>query len=639
MYRLLRVSLLLTLAVTILFTVLNVSRLRFWWTILASICPTAPGQPELQGQPFLRSQPGDVLLVVDNAFIARTGHSEHFETVNWSYAWVNFLEQEAGGSYAIVDWQQFADEPCTDRRLIIISSSACQNIPSLSMLVKLRRTAETGGCVLLETPRSAWRALSGGILEDDTFNASGGASRGRVLAWENLPSAPHGQMRHAESELAKSPVFSFVHATKLLDEGTKGLGIIRDQPALWQRPCGRGWIVTMAFDWGMHLQAMQQGAPSQGWRVREINGAIPALVESQDLALSRDMMNNDFPFADMLEDWLAGYLDAALQLWPRWWRFPYAYDGVLALTHNEVSWDKCSARELSRLEDAGRLPYTVFSAERSASEPGLSIRQAGVNSSGDKASQRFASHIARGLLWKRFRPYISLRQQAAAAVPADLPAQFSRIYNLEWGKYYAKPFRYMAAAGIGLDSSYGPNCGRGYFFGTGLPFQALDRNGWPLGVWEWPFVCRADLNKEHVAYIEELLKQSAISYHQALVPLWQTHITSADSGSANYLRLLASAAAQRRHWLVNFDDYWQFRKNLSRALLQSRLNDGMLEAELSAPADGMAILLHGASCAVKINGHPAVMRPLRYNGERYWLVAVPKGTSLLTARMGGQQDD
>ncbi len=628
----LRLSLLLTLAVILLFGFLHLSQLRFLWALLNSIFCPRPKLPERAGQPYLCRNEADILLLVDTRRIVK---SEHFETTSWSYAWGNFLEQESGGRYALLDWQQLTAEDCRNRRLIIVTSSASQNIPSINVLAELRRIAESGGCVLLETPQAAWRALSGGVLEEDTFNVSGGASRGRVLAYGKLPNRPGGQVLQAEMALEESPVFSFIHATKVLDAGTEGLGVIRDVPALWQRACGKGWIVTLTFDFGMHLQAMQQGAPSQGWRVRELNGAFPILVESQDLALSRDMMDNGRPYADMLEDWLAGFLDGALRLWPRWWRFPYEYDGVLALTCNVTGLERKCASPSAVAEDAAAWPLTVFGscvtegADHGAHASGVSCSSSPFRS--------IAAADSRGILWKRFVPDVPLLKQIERI---DLTAQqgsFCRIYNLDWGGDYAEPFRFMAAAGIDADSSYGPNRSRGYIFGTGLPFQALDDNGCPLGVWEWPFVLRGSLSDENAAYVSALLNESLTEYHQAPVTLWQPLDDSAEADIRRHFGNLAAAARQKRHWLADFNDYWSFHQNRAQALLQSRVQNGRLEVSLRAPISGMAVLLHGSAGDIKINGRPALVRSLRFNGEHHWLVAVPRGSSRLTAESGGFQ--
>ena len=610
----LRLSLLLTLAVILLFGFLHLSQLRFLWALLNSIFCPRPKLPERAGQLYLCRNEADILLLVDTRRIVK---SEHFETTSWSYAWGNFLEQEAGGRYALLDWQQLTAEDCRNRRLIIVTSSASQNIPSINVLAELRRIAENGGCVLLETPQAAWRALSGGVLEEDTFNVSGGASRGRVLAYGKLPNRPGGQVLQAEMALEESPVFSFIHATKVLDAGTEGLGVIRDVPALWQRACGRGWIVTLAFDFGMHLQAMQQGAPSQGWRVRELNGALPVLVETQDLALSRDMMDNDQPYADMMEDWLAGYLDGALQLWPRWWRFPYAYDGVLAMTCNVTGLEKADMpRYPSGIFENEAGPFTVFAADR-------------------RQPAETALPGTRGVLWKRFAPHIPLLQQVDQADLTPQQGRFCRIFNLEWGSDYTEPFRIMAAAGIDVDSSYGPNRFRGYVFGTGLPFQVMDNNGRPLGVWEWPFVLRGGLSAENILYVSNLLTASLNGCHQAPVVLWQPLPRSGGADVRRSFGQLTAAARQKRHWLAGFSDYWSFCQSRAQARLQSRMRNGRLEAFLCAPASGMAVLLHGSAGDIKINGRPALVRSLRFNGEHHWLVAVPQGSSRLTAESGG----
>ena len=414
----------------------NWQRLRSWGPVLITIFYAGPDQSEKQGTSVLRDTSGDALLILSPDSLTQVNPPSYFEQVSWNYAWSNFLEQATGNSFAIADWNSLSVKDVLQRRLIIIASSAAAGTPSPEMLHCLYQFAEDGGCLVLETPSPAWRYLSGGVLESEPSNTCGGSSKGSVLSFENMPHNPYCGPQEAEIALAASPVFTFVHATAKLDQKIKKVGSIGNAPAIWQRSVGRGWIITLAFDLGIHLQAMQQGVPIRHWTAQETTGLVPSLVEAQDLALSRDMIDNDYPYADMLEDWLAGYCDGALRLWPRWWRFPYAYDGILSVTHDEENLGPQAFARLWELEDRLQLRSTIFQICNSASDAQRWTEHrepyCAPNGWTGKASQA----ITWGVHWNRFWPYLPLIQQREYACFPRRNPHFSRIHFLLWGRSY-----------------------------------------------------------------------------------------------------------------------------------------------------------------------------------------------------------
>ena len=604
-------------------------RLRYWCDAFMTIWVNDRLTDLQTGEILCREAPGDAVLVIGGASADVPSDKVAFDSVSWSCAWINFLEQECGGRFSVVHLNRLMTGYDSAERLIIITSSATSETPSQRLLRRLEHFVESGGCVILETPTPAWRHLSGGTLCQLPVNVNASGARSLLLHCERFPHAPRdAQPRQGELRLAEAPLFSYVHDTVGTEPGTAKRGRILDVPALWQRPIGHGWVITLAFDVGFYLQAMQQGVPTIGWKVNEISGLLPGLVESQDLCLSRDITDNDQPYADMFEDWLAEYCDGAMQAWPRWWRFPYDYDGVLALTHDEENLGPQSCEAMWKLEQDLQVRSTLF-AVCSDAQDGQRWRDFSepyhLRAGGEIPS------VSWGLHWNRLWPHIALQHQKRWLETGCGTIRFNRIHYLLWGRDYTAPLRHMAHHGIVLDSSYGPNRGKGYIFGTGLPFHTLDKNGLPLPLWEWPLVAQECWSHVDSDYIEDLLRQSANQYHQAPVVLLHPHRWLSTPEGRQYLRSIVASARRYKHWIANFEEYWQFTRNRARAVMTSHCRGRHLQVKLFAPQEGMGIVLPGRAQNIRINAEETFGRSLRLNGTNHWLVAVPQGESYLSA--------
>lgn len=578
---------------------------------------------------LFRECPGDVVLVVSKAIADNPDEKSAFDSVTWSYAWLNFLEQECGGHFSVVDVSRLHLDYDSDERLVIITSSATKHTPPIHLLHQLEGFVREGGCVVLETPTPAWRPLSGGSLDSVPVNVNASSSRSLLLHGKQFPHQPQDPQPHqGELRLAEAPLFTYVYPTQGTDPGTSIRGRILDAPAMWQRAIGKGWVITLTFDAGMYLQAMQQGVPTIGWKVNEISGLLPGLVESQDLCLSRDMVDNDQPFADIFEDWLADYCEGALQVWPRWWRFPYAYDGVLALTHDEENLGPEACAEMWQLEQEEQVHSTVFAVCSNVDD---GQRWQKYREPYRLYSDHGKPSVSFGLHWNRLWPHVDLSVQKHWLAEGCGSPKFCRIHYLLWGRNYTAPLRCMADNGIVLDSSYGPNRGKGYLFGTGLPFHTIDENGCPLPVWEWPMVAQECWSHVDSAYIDCLLRQSSHEFHQAPVVLLHPHRWLRTPGGKKYLRSIVASARRYKHWIANFGEYLEFAQNRSKASLCSCFRGRHLQSKLVAPQEGLGVVLPGGVLNIKMNGYDAEKRPLRINGNNHWLVYVPMGVNYMSA--------
>lgn len=615
------------LAALLLFVLLPGTR-PYVPTALSLLAPPV-SEPELSGSPALYGGEADALLVVSHEAILRAAKEGRFEAALWSYAWLNLLEQEFGRP-AVADVEGLRASQFEGRRLVVLTRSATLAAPAEGLSEALGRFADAGGVVLLEMPGGDWAGLAGVVLTEGLVNPAARTWRGAPLELEALPPSLRDLPGPSNSGpdlplLRDMPVHTWLKLGLMQDRDVRSLGRLAGQPALYWRPRGRGAVLTLPFDLGFQIQSLQQGTPGgPGWTVPESAGLIPGLVETQDLVASPSMLDNPVPFADLLEGWMASMVEDAGGALPSWWRFPYPFDGVLAVSHDEEEQGLVGFGRLHALENSLDVRATVFVL------PGEDLGRRWPDSADDVE-----------LHWNRFMqgqwpPYrsSSLAEQVAQVgrVRGTAP-RLCRIHYLAWGSDYAAPFRRMAAAGLELDTSYGPNRGRGYLFGTGLPFRALDANGLPLATREWPFVAQEDWSGVDAGWVGSLLEDSARSFHQAPVLLLHPHKWVAGEEGRAYLEEVVEAARRRRHWLAPMAEYHRFLQLRGEALATSRLDGEDLVADLVAPGPGLALRLPGRAQGVLLDGSPARTRRLRSGDRWHVLVEVPPGAHRLTARV------
>jgi hypothetical protein len=84
------------------------------------------------------------------------------------------------------------------------------------------------------------------------------------------------------------------------------------------------------------------------------------------------------------------------------------------------------------------------------------------------------------------------KQHLESKLEQALPP-LNRVHGLQWDPDFDSSFRRLVAAGIRLDSSYGPYADFSpWAFGAVTPFQPLDRDGQLLPILELPFVLQDD---------------------------------------------------------------------------------------------------------------------------------------------------
>ncbi len=605
---------------------LLVPRTRALVPVALSLLLPGLGGTQQAGSVLTRPGPADALVVVSRRALSRAAEAADFDSALRSYAWVGLLEQELGTS-AVLDVDDLRAEDLQARRVVVFTRSATIDSPPPGVLEAARSVAREGAAILLELPTSGWSSLSGLVLGPAPANPRGRVWRGQPLEFQEFPGSLRGaQMGPSLAVLREMPVFTWIAQGLMHDGSVRTLGRLSGQPLVYARPEGRGQVLSLGFDLACQVQALQQGAPAgPGFTVTERNGLVPGLVESQDLVLGPTMLDSVVPCADLLEGWMADLAEDAAGPLPGWWRFPFACDGLAVLSHDEEGRGREAFADLWALEARLGAPSTTFVLT------GRDLPQLWPD-----PSRNLQLH------WNRFMagswpPYEWLDlagQVARLRALRGSRSLLNRNHYLAWGQEYDEPFRQMAAAGLELDSTYGPNRGRGYLFGTGLPFRVLDRDGLPLPVWEWPFVSQENWSGADAAFVQSLLQDSSRAWHQAPVVLLHPHRWVATPEGRQFLEGFVRQARALRHQVTTMEDYHGFLQMRSGARIRSRFHGGVLEADLEAPGPGLALRLPANLSQVQLDGRPARVRQVRLNDRLRLLVEVPPGAHRLRAVKG-----
>ena len=592
-------------------------RLYFWPRLAMTTVTQVPKEAEKQGVPQVPSGGAhDIVLVSDFKAIEKAAALKSFDTMVWSQAWMNLLEQECG--YALnIDVHRLTPDIISQARAIIITRSCFEGAAINTFQTDIAKAAESGLTIVLEQPSNAWFQLSGVKFSDDYGNTCGGYWQGEALNYCDLPRIINGPGQEMLMILEEMPAFTWIRKLKSQIPDCKGYGHMNDETLYFIRGTGTGRVITLAFDFGAQIQAMQQGLPAgPGFTVRERCGLVPGIPEAQDLVQDVRFLHNDIPYMDIMEDWLFSLISDNSYI-ASLWRFPYDKDGLMLITHDE--------------EAKGNQAFTrLFKEDKELGiNPGVFI----VDHNLSKNWPQGTLPACIGIHWDRFWPYSSLATQLEDFRKNGISPRLNRTHFLLWGNDYAAPFRKLAAQNIELDMTYGPNRGKGYLFGTGLPFRALDSNGFELGVRELPFEAQENWAGADITFWEKLLDESKANYHQSLSILLHPHRFAATEKGRLFLKELAGLAKKNNHGLTDPKTYLDFIEARSASRLKTAVQGDMITVEAASQASDLALRLPGNAEDIRVNSEQAVTRPVNLNGRRQTLVKLNAGANTVTFRL------
>ena len=585
-------------------------------------------EEEAAGTPLNRRESADLLLLIDSEVVAASGSKPSFDEQDLSYGWINLADQEVG-SFAVLGPGELQLDALRGRRVVVVTRSAVR--ASELWLPQLKLFVADGGVLVVERPTSRWELLTG-------LEVEAGASR---------PLKELTGLRLANvQEMTGMPWVTTHVPLRVVRGDVEVLAEAVGQPVITRRPLGRGQVIALGFDAGRQITALQQGTAKVG--TRDVEDRYPGLLRpglrTEDLVADSRLLAATVPYADLFERFLLTLLEGATPL-PRWWLFPDSSSGAFLMTHDEGGMGD-RAFWAAQIEQEQEVPATWFLAqgphltpagmERLSPKPGrgatvgLTYDLGPAADALDEPTQVFGLTVLR-------RQLPLLEQADWLQSLASRPLRYSRTRDLRWGPGYAQPFAALAAAGIRIDSSYGPASGRGqgYLFGTGLPFLVLDSRGLPFdGLRELPVVVSFEGRKLAREVLERLLRESAETYHQAVTCRVSEAAYATDPDVEHY-RLWRSGLTSARRlglWVTDLASYDQFLTTRRAGSLSSTFDGTMLMVTAKAAGDRQTLALPAQWAGrpagpVEIGSLPATPRRLAAPGGDLLLLNLPRGTS------------
>ena len=536
-----------------------------------------------------------------------------FSAGDWSWSWINFLQQEVG-PYTVTS---SAVAPGAEAVLAVLPRSVAGVPPS-----GWRSWVEAGGVLIVECPGAAWAGDLG------TTAATSGLEMHEVMS----PLLTDRLRVALDSCKTADPV------GEIIAEDGDGHAL------LWRRRIGAGALLGLGFDLGRSLLAMQQGVPADDL---SLENRFPdrhrTLLQTSDLVWHESFLRSDDPFADRLER-LVGLAVDEITPRPRLWHLPGAAAGVFVMSHDDEGFGDRSRWMTEHEARLGVSSTSLFMPGHRLTPEGVEAMAADGSEIGlhwnrvEAAGAPFDAGGLPGLPWSR-RAH-SLAEQAdwlRERLPgADIVS--ARTHYLIWGPDYGSGFRALAAQGISIDSSYGVDFGeRGYLFGTGGPFQALDRNGLPLPVWEVPHLMAEDLEATP-EWLEEILLASRDDRHQVITVLfhpgnmdWRPSVGLYRFWKQSYLQ-----AQRYDHPILTLAQVVGHHQRRIAGDVRLQRLDSRLRITVRAEGPGHALALPASLGGRSLQVQHAEVRRVREEGRDTILVPVPPGISSVEVILGSR---
>lgn len=276
---------------------------------------------------------------------------------------------------------------------------------------------------------------------------------------------------------------------------------VSERPAVIARQVGRGAIIATLFDYSEFCGTMRQGAAEESWTAA-ITGARP-----HKRAL-RELCKNDIPYADLLDDFMAG-LAARYAPVARWWPHADGAPSTLVVTCDDDFTGRKSEVALNMLKDAGASPTFFIQTQSRNFDQTL----------------KAAGGAAKGLLWNRFGRYYyqgGFRSNARAGISDQMESlrkkcggekaqDVCRVFQHRWDGGLDRVFGLMREAGVKMDSSFGPGPGRqGYVFATGFPFRPVTDAKKICGVFELPYQVHDSAGAPAPEWVDDFVDAAAV---------------------------------------------------------------------------------------------------------------------------------
>jgi hypothetical protein len=525
----------------------------------------------------------DFLLVVSKEAIEKASRYTRFRKSDFSIAWYNTIFQEVGNC-SVVDVSSLTLSSISSRRVVIVSKSASSRIDSEQKRY-LRDFLEGGNILILEVPDKNLSELGCFCSRGSKARKITGVSGVFGRIFKKLEGIPLNTKRYLLNFVSGRSDFRILLS-------------VDDTPGIASRKVGEGILVVVAFDFARQIVAFQQGVPADDFSIiprpavelakllkdeskchglvfqkgkLKRNGKNPT-----DLLYNKKFFDADFPFSDLLEMFLLRVIESNAVI-PKLSKSRTDTNGTLIVTHDEESYgDRVTF--MSDYEAKKRFTSTFFVTPLSHISP-KNIRR------------MLAQGIDIQLHWLRFRIFgvkLGLAHQLRALknrLPGGCEIMANRVHGLQIGKHYSRFFNELLDNGIVIDSTYGANSfGKGYLFGTGLPFYPVDDKGSMLNVLELPFQVYENHAGADVKFLKRLLRDCAKLYSNTIVALYHP-----EEKPVNEWKKIFKLGRINNLWITNIKDYCNFMSGRSRTSLRSEVIGDRTNICVDAKSDNLAI--------------------------------------------------
>jgi len=517
--------------------------------------------------------------VIDGEEIEKSSSYNNYGKLDFSWVWQNTLEKEMGkcrvfdishikssieGSreeiIADPDAKPAYSEIFRKANAVIITSSVKN--PTEELISEAYKFISAGNVIILDMPSYRWnRLMEREIVPGDVEikNISGDSGIDGI--------SPRILPLTVSEHLEYMPLNTRIKEIDTVPDDLEVLFRIDGRPAFIQFGLSKGWVLFLFFDFAMQMTSIRQGIPSKSdYTVKKRLSHIPFIKESEDMAINGNMLKKLHPYADILEKFLFSAIEDLVSF-PRLWYYPYKYDGVFMMTHDDEKRGKSKSMYMADEELSRGYRSTFFII----CSPGVETRWKNAKKDIIKKGFDVQWH------WNRFPDNFRIHK------PEEQVENFKklpgvnltscRIHFLNWGNHYTKPFRVMENLGISLDTTYGPNRGRGYLFGTGMPFHPIETDGNLFSLYEIPFQTQEDWAGVDIDYFRKLFKNSREIYHSVIIPIFHPHKVARGKGRDLWLGSF-ELAKEHKHWITTFSEFGDFYKKRCSIEMKTTDNGG-----------------------------------------------------------------
>ncbi len=539
------------------------------------------------GAPVTLESTGDFLIVVDYDDFDKSPKS--FMDMSFSMAWLNTFQQEIG-PVSHIDAATFLDTDLSRYKCIILTRSVADQG---SWAPKVRSFLERGGIAVMEMPKDQLRSIA---------SADG---KGGMRTAQNVTYAKDLDNTWLEpiSSLDLSNITQLVGSTGPLEDSQTFL-TIDGIPVIYSKSYATGKVITVDFDYGMLITALQQGRPMDNFSIRNLRDKRQ--IETSDLARIEQL---SMPIADMIERYmLYVVIDDALPV-VGFWPFFDGMDGALIVSHIENG-SGDAAIWMSNYEATFKADSTLFARsplrlsddaldrlQQNHSEAGLEFE---LPTADDAHAREPVGPFRFSPIWRQY----NIDEQTAAfksRLDSHTPLLTSQSRHGLWTSHYTKAFQILFANGFRADASYrAPIDNPGYAFATGLPFMPIDTNGQVFNILEFPVVFPSVRTAEESSILESMLKDSETQQHEAIGVSFDPGIFSSEPDVDGFMiwQSVYVSATTHKHWITSIFNFFRFTRARINAELKSRVSEisgnnhrktTIMRIETMAPESGMTL--------------------------------------------------